>query len=931
MSYLDKLKPLTQAQAGTPAMASAAGAPATTGYKSKLQPIEAGPPTEEQDGFFKSLVKAPITMVARPFQAVAALGGVSDEAIDKFSKEKLGGFVAPTPDNFSDVKKDIGRGIETVAFGLGPVSGGAAIGLGSSLESGEDLFSVQTAFQTVLGAGAGKILGLVGKPIADATGKVIGKITPQYLKNVASSGTKAMSDFAKQHNILPEVTSKALSTGVEKLEMAANKPFDLAGNLAKKPFVATPKSIVDKNYRDLTEIDDTYVNMRKAQKFSKDSNLGTRKRIANTDVMVGSVDENGLIRTQQPGGAVERYQKMTIDGVEDTIEKNLIRLDERVSIDTIKKELTDSVNSSGLEGADLKAALNSIKRELAGYRLKADANDFVPLVLAQRAKISTTKGINFQTPPEVKTYRKAIARGLKKTIEKNSKIEVKVGGKIYKVEDINKELSKYYNDIEFLQRLDGKRVKGGKVGKYFAQISGNIVGGVAGAAVGGPFGSAIGTIVGGELGGKIKGKMLSRTLAGRTGFKPPKNKILEAARKLSNKPYSKSLGNLNAKYSNTAAPNKTSISKIIPPKAPGVNTEVGVTSFRGKPVKSIAETKAYYETPRAKGFENNLSKTSADFGVKVNGIDKVAGSWEGSIEPSFMVKVEGSMGDKIAYAVKNAKAANQDAVILFTKGNGNGVKYEFNNVKNPDQALKVLHKNGISGATIRDKDIVVYDMDNSLAKKLKTFTSLTGNKPIKTNGKIRLIEKKDYGKHIVDLGRGGGNGSGVRAGQTGGKIEEKLTKISQYTDKGKEGKFWTTPEGATEDFGPIRKDAFVDKSKLYKGQSSEEFLKSRNLWKKFDPKLKKELGFDTLEDASESYLGGEKSLSTGKKLTPTRRFEGNPNEYFKATQERAEDILKREGYPGAWWTSEDDLNPTQYHIWDKSVIKKLPAKPAKLK
>jgi len=78
---------------------------------------------EKPDGFFKSLVKAPITMVARPFQAVAALGGVSDEAIDKFSKEKLGGFVSPTPDNYSDLKKDIGRGIETVAFGMGPVSG----------------------------------------------------------------------------------------------------------------------------------------------------------------------------------------------------------------------------------------------------------------------------------------------------------------------------------------------------------------------------------------------------------------------------------------------------------------------------------------------------------------------------------------------------------------------------------------------------------------------------------------------------------------------------------------------------------------------------------------------------------------------------------------------------------------------------------------
>ena len=58
-------------------------------------------------GFVKSLVSAPATIVARPFQAIAALGGVSQETLDKFSKEKLGGFVAPVPKSGSDVVKDI--------------------------------------------------------------------------------------------------------------------------------------------------------------------------------------------------------------------------------------------------------------------------------------------------------------------------------------------------------------------------------------------------------------------------------------------------------------------------------------------------------------------------------------------------------------------------------------------------------------------------------------------------------------------------------------------------------------------------------------------------------------------------------------------------------------------------------------------------------
>lgn len=168
------------------------------------------PPQEDKGGstlgnIAKSIVSPVATMVARPIQAVAELAGVSDEAVNKFSKEKLGGIVAPTPQSGADVKKDVGRGIQTVAFGAGgPVAGGAAFGLGASLEKGNDLFSVQTAFDTALGAGAGKVFDLVGKPLVNAAGKVIGEITPKYLKDVASKGTKAIEEFAAKHEIMPQ-------------------------------------------------------------------------------------------------------------------------------------------------------------------------------------------------------------------------------------------------------------------------------------------------------------------------------------------------------------------------------------------------------------------------------------------------------------------------------------------------------------------------------------------------------------------------------------------------------------------------------------------------------------------------------------------------------------------------------------------------------
>ena len=79
---------------------------------------------------------------------------------------------------------------------------------------------------------------------------------------------------------------------------------------------------------------------------------------------------------------------------------------------------------------------------------------------------------------ELKKEGKSFAGSYKRIIEETSDEPI---------EAINKELQKDYKVLELLDVLDGKKVKGGKLGKYFAQIGGNIVGGAAG-SVGGPVG-----------------------------------------------------------------------------------------------------------------------------------------------------------------------------------------------------------------------------------------------------------------------------------------------------------------------------------------------------------------------------------------------------------------------------------------------------------
>lgn len=147
----------------------------------------------------------------------------------------LGTSVKPLKDITA---KDVGGQLLSTAgiFTGNPALGGAALGAGGSLEQGNDLLSIQTLFQTVLGAGGGKILDLIGKPLLDGAGKVIGKITPEYLKSIASKGGNAISEFAANHNLLPQGARNVLDKATElqaKTNAGVNNLFKGASTAAK--------------------------------------------------------------------------------------------------------------------------------------------------------------------------------------------------------------------------------------------------------------------------------------------------------------------------------------------------------------------------------------------------------------------------------------------------------------------------------------------------------------------------------------------------------------------------------------------------------------------------------------------------------------------------------------------------------------------------
>lgn len=322
-------------------------------------------------------------------------------------------------------------------------------------------------------------------------------------------------------------TQDFIDNKVPRIQAQIKENADYKARQADATAIANEQSLINKTANEIANVENKYVQGRNANAFSKDGGISSRLRISQSNVLKNSVDESGLLRTTQKGGAADRYRAMTTDPMEGVVRANLVREGSKVNIRNVQSVLETKIRNSGLQGADLVNALNGIKKEVAGLRLKADSLGYLETTLLHDAKINTTSNINYQTLPEIAKARKALANGYKTLVEENTHT--------FDVRAVNKELAKYYEDIGRLEQLDGARVTGGKLGKYTAQISGNIVGGAFGSILG-PVGAAMGTVIGGEVAGAIKGKAMSKTFGGREGGSVPKNQILEKAKTLSESP-----------------------------------------------------------------------------------------------------------------------------------------------------------------------------------------------------------------------------------------------------------------------------------------------------------------------------------------------------------------------------------------------------------
>lgn len=373
----------------------------------------------------------------------------------------------------------------------------------------------ETALKT-LSPEAGKVVDIASKPTGIMTKKGLGKVLQGGGIGYASDVTQGLQgargeDRTGANALIPgagTVLGAGLPTVTETIQSFKNK-FGTEGKV---------NNIIAGRKEELAKLD-SYASLEKVTQKAKDKGFDVKDFVANSDLLNKSVDKTGTISTKAEGQAVEQVQNFINKNGEDVVNKILEKEGKTIDPAILQAQLKKSVMDSGLQGSNLTKALNEINSDMAGYIMRAEKDGKISLANIHKAKVDKYSNINFMTDPSTQKTAKVIANTLKQIVEKNTtSADVKA---------INGELSKYYTVIDYLEKLDGKKVDGGRLGKYFAKT--------VGAMVGGHFGP-LGAIAGSELAGGIKGNTLSKTFGNKINVDLKSSQMMKDAIIESNKP-----------------------------------------------------------------------------------------------------------------------------------------------------------------------------------------------------------------------------------------------------------------------------------------------------------------------------------------------------------------------------------------------------------
>ncbi len=444
--------------------------------------------------------------------------------------------------------------------------------------------------------------------VAEIASKPSGILTKQGVKNVAKGAgvgygydvSMNLQDDAEGTDILKPGAGTVIGAALPAVA-EVRQSFKNKGSLP--PSTRKVDKIIAKRESELSILESKYNNVRKVVEKAKNKGIEVKRILASTDLLNGAVDDTGHINTQNAMAELDDF----IRPQESVISKNLAIEGKKISLEKVRAKLTRAIDDSGLEMGSLTRSLKEVDDDLAGLARRADADGNIAIAKLHEAKVDKYSNINYLNP-ESKKAGKVIAKALKELVEDNTdSVDVKA---------LNKELSAHYAVLDLLEKLQGKKVEGGKLGKYFAQT--------VGAIVGSHFGP-LGSIVGAELGGRIKGHTMSRTLNGKT------SKVLEQSPAMkkaieNTDGYLNSLGSRNISQNSTINP--TSNVYIPESIAQDGNKVKSLPKYKGSPDNAIKIN--YADNPnnpefipkakiKAKVAEMKSAKPSSY--IKVNNFD----------------------------------------------------------------------------------------------------------------------------------------------------------------------------------------------------------------------------------------------------------------------------------------------------------------------
>lgn len=433
-------------------------------------------PAPKQDGFFKSLVKDPIkTLLVKPAVRVAQAGIAgygaltgNQKALDVSTKDT--NVHIPILGNYNIEAQKTG------AAGVGQIAADA-------LKTATYLVN-----PTIPKAGPTATLATkVGTRLA----KIGVGATTGYASDVASN----LEQGKNGKDIFKPGVGTAIGTAIPVLGGVR----ELAGG-AKNTVKA---SLQKKAVSDLTEKYNELFTGTKSGKNVLQKSVGAGKNpsefLAKSGYIIG-VGKGGKIDTQP---VIQEIQQ-NADSFEGVFSKILQEKDATLPVDqhinlsrlaqATKSRLATPQNKASGNLSKMNAEVDSVVNELRAQF--GDKVNLSTLNMVKRGQWAQTKVFDATKPAFSKDVSYNLGKSAKELIEKHiPEADIRA---------FNAYLGDHYDTINNLQKLDGKTVNGGRLGKYFARTIGAIAG-----AKGGP----IGSLLGAEAGDTISGIMQSNSIA----------------------------------------------------------------------------------------------------------------------------------------------------------------------------------------------------------------------------------------------------------------------------------------------------------------------------------------------------------------------------------------------------------------------------------